>query len=309
MLVSLWRGRPMTIARAVVEAVPKPWGRLHTQPWRHERASKERIGEVWFGRADDEKSELLLKLLFTEQPLSIQVHPDDAIANSIGLPRGKTEAWYILSATPNAEVAIGLKTPLSKRDLRSAISDGSIASLVRWQTAKEGDCFSVPAGTIHAIGAGIVLAEIQQRSDATFRLFDFGRNRELHVEPAVNASHTHPPRAQALPTKLDDDRILLVANPHFSLEKIQLQPQISRRLKVTRESWIFIVEGKATFGEIGASVGESIFAIDESVSIQTGEVGVTFLIGYSGSSRDAVILASKQRENSKKLILHQGGRA
>ena len=98
-----------------------------------------------------------------------------------GWHRGKTEAWYILSAAPGAKIALGLKKRLAPRQLREAVDDGSIAGLVAWRTVLPGDVVSVPAGTIHAIGAGLVIAEIQQRSDATFRMFDFGRKRELHV--------------------------------------------------------------------------------------------------------------------------------
>jgi len=300
----------MTVELSASKTVSKPWGRLDTEPWHHDSISEERVGEIWFSNeVKNEKSELLLKILFTEQPLSIQVHPDDAFASSIGLPRGKAEAWFILSATPNAEVAIGLKAPLSKRDLRSAIANSSIADLVQWHAAKEGDCFSVPAGTIHAIGAGIVIAEIQQRSDATFRLFDYGRNRELHLELAVNASNPNPARAQVIPIRLDDDRILLTTNPHFSLEKIELRQNISRELVVKHECWILIIEGEATFGTIVASVGKSLFVNADSVRIQTGAVAVSFLMGYSGSSRDNAVLRGARRETPKKLILHQGGGA
>ena len=300
----------MTIELAEINVVSKPWGCLETHHCNRHAKTGERVGEIWFNHVlNNESAELLLKILFTEQPLSIQVHPDDEFAKSIGLTRGKTEAWYILSAMPDAEVAIGLKVPLSKRDLRSAISDGSIVDLVQWHKAQVGDCFSVPAGTIHAIGAGIVLAEIQQRSDSTFRLFDYGRNRELHIELAVGASNPTPARAQMLPTRLDDDRILLTSNSQFSLEKIELQPNSSRWFKIKKESWMLVIEGKITFGEIEASVGISVCATDENVKIQTGNEGVTFLIGYAGSSRDTLSLTSSPREVPKKLILYQGGRA
>src|ERR1700712_585039 len=146
---------------------------------------------------------LLLKLLFTTEPLSIQVHPDDDFARSIGLANGKTEAWYILVARPDAQIALGLKHMLSSSQLRSAIADGSIVDMVQWHPARAGDVVFVPAGTIHAIGAGIVLAEVQQRSDATFRLFDYGRQRELHIDNAVAVAIAGPARRQPSPTQLD----------------------------------------------------------------------------------------------------------
>src|SRR3569833_758978 len=108
---------------------------------------------------------LLLKLLFTNEPLSIQVHFVDAYAQSIGLPNGKTEAWYVLSAAPGSKVDLGLKLHLTTQQLRNAIDAGSISDLVAWQAVHTGYTTLVPAGTIHAIGAGLIIAEIQQRSD------------------------------------------------------------------------------------------------------------------------------------------------
>src|SRR6201999_4319940 len=154
---------------------------------------------------------------FTTEPLSIQVHPDDAFARSIGLANGKTEAWYILSAIPGAKVAVGLNYPRSATELRTAITDGSIANIVHWHPVRPGDVIFIPAGTIHAIGAGIVLAEIQQHSDATFRLFDYGRQRELHEDNGVAVAHPWPLRTPCNPTRLTANRTVLVASRHFVL--------------------------------------------------------------------------------------------
>ena len=142
----------MTIEHAIVQARHKPWGSRNLLPWSDISAGDDPIGELWFRRADAAapESALLLKLLFTTEPLSIQVHPDDAFARSIGLANGKTEAWYILSAAPDARVAVGLKRPLPPTELRSAIADGSIADLVRWRPVRRGETIFVPAGTIHA---------------------------------------------------------------------------------------------------------------------------------------------------------------
>ena len=174
----------MAIEHASVQVVRKPWGVADLHPWSDIDGSGDSIGELWFQRADRNAPTpaLLLKLLFTSEPLSIQVHPDDVFARSIGLPNGKTEAWYILSALPNARVAVGLKCRITPHELRASIRDGSIADLVRWRPVAKGDTIFVPAGTIHAIGSGIVLAEIQQYSDATFRMFDYGRQRELNED-------------------------------------------------------------------------------------------------------------------------------
>ena len=167
----------MVAELALAHALPKPWGVVDLFPWSKAGYDGKKIGEIWYGRADNSGVDpsLLLKLLFTSQPLSIQVHPNDVFARSMGLPNGKTEAWYILSATPEAKVALGLSRRLTPQQLREAIEDGSIADLIVWHAVSADDVISVPAGTIHAIGAGLVIAELQQRSDTTFRLFDPGR--------------------------------------------------------------------------------------------------------------------------------------
>ncbi len=195
----------MAIEHACMRVVRKPWGSTDLRPWSEIRHDGVAIGELWFQRADMNAPDpaLLLKLLFTKEPLSIQVHPDDAFAQSIGLAHGKTEAWYILSATPGAKVAVGLKRRLAAPQLRTSIEDGSIADLVHWRRVLKDDVIFVPAGTIHAIGAGLVIAEIQQRSDATFRLFDYGRQRELHVDNAVAVANAGPAECQSVPRRLD----------------------------------------------------------------------------------------------------------
>ena len=227
-----------------------PGGCNDLHPWSLTDGSGDAVGELLFQRADRTAppAALLLKLLFTSEPLSIQVHPDDAFAHSIGLPNGKTEAWYILSATPGAQVAVGLKRHLTPQQLRAAIEDGSIADLVEWRPVTKGDTIFVPAGTIHAIGAGIVLAEIQQRSDATFRLFDYGRQRELHADNAVAASCAGPLQAQSVPRRLTGARTALVASPHFVLERIELPSNSNWELDADRETWLLVLEGHAQVG-------------------------------------------------------------
>src|SRR6266705_4554320 len=227
----------MAIEHARAHTVPKPWGVVDLRPWSNARHDGNAIGEIWYerpgGAAAD--SSLLLKLLFTSQPLSIQVHPDDAFAHSMGLPRGKSEAWYVLSATPEAKVALGLKQRMAPQQLREAVDDGSISNLVVWQAVSPNDVIFVPAGTIHAIGAGLIIAEIQQRSDATFRLFDHGRQRDLHIENAVAAADAGPAHVQGHPSRLTDERTLLISSPYFVVERIELPPNSTRRLDGERE--------------------------------------------------------------------------
>ncbi len=240
----------MAIEHARAHTVPKPWGVVDLRPWSNARHDGNAIGEIWYerpgGAAAD--SSLLLKLLFTSQPLSIQVHPDDAFAHSMGLPRGKSEAWYVLSATPEAKVALGLKQRMAPQQLREAVDDGSISNLVVWRAVSPDDVIFVPAGTIHAIGAGLVIAELQQRSDATFRLFDHGRQRELHIESAMAVANAGPADFRAQPNRLTNERTLLVSNPHFVFEKIDLPPNSAWCLAADRETWLLVISGGARTG-------------------------------------------------------------
>jgi mannose-6-phosphate isomerase len=272
----------VTIEHACTQVVPKPWGSTDLRPWSEFQGDGIAIGELWFQRADITAPgpALLLKLLFTKEALSIQVHPDDAFAQSLGLAQGKTEAWYILSATPGAKVAIGLKGQLTAPQLRASIEDGSIADLVQWHLVLKDDVVFVPAGTIHAIGPGLVIAEIQQRSDVTFRLFDYGRQRELHVDNAVAAAHAGLAECQSIQRRLTDARTLLVASPHFVLERIDLLSKSNWELHAEHETWLFVIEGHARIGLLNAFAGEAKFLDAERTSIKVGVDGLKGLLAY-----------------------------
>lgn len=274
----------MTIELASVEVKPKPWGRTNLLPWNAASTDGEPVGELWFQRTGSAApaTALLLKLLFTAEPLSIQVHPDDAFAQSIGLANSKTEAWYILSAGPRAEIALGLKHALSPSALRAAIADGSIADMVQWHPARAGDVVFVPSGTIHAIGADIVLAEIQQRSDATFRLFDYGRQRELHIDNAVVAAIAGPAPRQPSPIQLDEARKALVVDVHFVLEQVEFLPGSVWTIEVEREAWLLAIGGSAQIGSVELAPGQAIFAERGRADIRVGDRGLTALLAYVG---------------------------
>lgn len=282
----------MAIEHARARILPKPWGVVDLEPWSDARHDGQPIGEIWYERSDQTAAEcsLLLKLLFTSQPLSIQVHPGDAFAHSLALPRGKTEAWYILSAAPDAKVALGLKERVSSRQLREAVEDGSIADLVVWRPVSAGDVVFVPAGTIHAIGAGLVIAELQQRSDTTFRLFDYGRARELHVENAVAVATTGPAEVPAKPTRLTDERALLVSSPHFSFEKIDLPPDSEWSLSAERETWLLVLGGDARIGSFDVVTGDAVYAQSDRVNIRAGATGLVCLLAYTGASPNPDLL-------------------
>ena len=213
---------------------------------------------------------LLLKLLFTREPLSVQVHPGDAFAHSIGEARGKSEAWYVLSAEPGGRIALGLDRRLTSEQLREAIADGSIAKRIAWRQVACGDVVDVPAGSIHAIGAGLVIAEIQQRSDTTFRLFDYGRSRALHVEQAVAVADAGLAPAGPLPKALGPGRTLLVSSPHFILEKIDALPRSKWSVRAPHETWLLLLHGHARIGLLNAFPGEAVFLEDEETTVQAG---------------------------------------
>lgn len=282
----------MAIEHACTHHVYKPWGCTDLRPWSDIHNVNDAIGEIWFQRPDTDApvTDLLLKLLFTQEPLSIQVHPNDAVARSLGLDRGKTEAWYILSATEGAQIALGLKRPLSSVELRGAIEDGSIADLVRWYPVLKDDVVLIPGGTIHALGAGIVVAEVQQRSDTTFRLFDYGRERDIHIDNAVAAADAGPATDQPAPRRMTEARTLLVADSHFILERIDLAANSSWELRVDRETWLLVLDGRAETELLSISIGEAVFLDTDCTFLKAGKNGMRSLLAYAANAPRADLL-------------------
>jgi mannose-6-phosphate isomerase len=282
----------VTVERAFVEIVSKPWGSRNLYPWSKICTNDATIGEIWYEREKptQPEPELLLKLLFTNEALSIQVHPDDAFAQSIGLPHGKTEAWYILAAAPDAQVALGLKQPMTASQLHSAIEDGSFPDFVHWRSVAKDDIVYVPAGAIHSIGPGLVIAEIQQRSDATFRLFDHDRKRELHIEDAVAAARLGPEVQQTVPQRLDDARTVLVTSPYFILERFCLAAKTHWDICAEQETWLFVIEGQAQIEMLNVFVGETLFLQAESTRLRVGASGMKCLLAYRGNTPNPALL-------------------
>lgn len=230
------------------------WGRESLAPYFSEipwteSARKELIGEVWFtftenqtslgiplgqlieqqptvlGKAADPKHPgvcpLLVKLLFTTERLSVQVHPDDEYAEVHHRSLGKTEAWYVMEAEPSAEVAVGFRKKITPERLRSAAVSGEIEQLLDWRKVKPGDVVYTPAGTVHAIGAGLTICEIQENSDITYRLYDYGRPRELHLEHGTKVSDLGPHTADQQPVNLASWRRQLAASDYFRIEHLR----------------------------------------------------------------------------------------
>ncbi|MGZ8350619.1 MAG: class I mannose-6-phosphate isomerase [Allosphingosinicella sp.] len=214
----------MPAVRLERRAVPKVWGRRDAlPPFGAPAANGEPLGEIWFVDADGQAGDgdLLVKYLFTSERLSIQVHPDDAAARAAGHRHGKDEAWIVLQADPGATIGLGLRRPLSRDELRAAALDGRIERLVDWRPVDSGQFLYSPAGTIHALGAGLVVVEIQQNIDLTYRLYDYGRPRELHLDLAIAAARREPSPANGPAEPIGEGRERLAAGPALAIERWQ----------------------------------------------------------------------------------------
>jgi len=232
------------LTRLTPRFVPKVWGSTHLMPWYPDAAEK--IGEVWF--ESNPKPPLLIKFLFTTEALSVQVHPE-----------GKTEMWHILAAEPGAKIAAGFREPITAERLRESALSGEIEKLLEWHDARPGDTFFIPVGTVHAIGAGLTLCEIQQHSDTTYRLFDYGRPRELHLDEGTRVSHLGPHAAR----QNARDRVL-VSCPFFTTEKIRLDGQT----RVEAGRMIVVLDGVLSIGGQKTRAGEAWHADGGAVELQ-----------------------------------------
>lgn len=180
------------------------------------------VGKANYERFGDEFP-LLIKFIDAHQNLSIQVHPTDEIAHRQGKPRGKTEMWYVMDSAPDAMLYNGLKQQITPEEYKAMVEDDTICDALAQYNVKEGDCFFIPAGRIHAIGAGCYLAEIQQTSDVTYRIYDYGRRdkdgnlRELHTKEAAESIDYRvlPDYRQAYTPKKNEGQTL-VECPYFN---------------------------------------------------------------------------------------------
>ncbi|HVI06173.1 MAG TPA: class I mannose-6-phosphate isomerase, partial [Sphingomicrobium sp.] len=239
------------------------------------------IGEIWFAGPAD--LPLLAKYIFTSERLSIQVHPNDTEAQARGLERGKSECWLVLEAEPDAQIGLGLTRSISGEELRSSALDGGIEQLMDWRPVRSGDFLYVPAGTVHAIGAGISLLEFQQNADATFRLYDYGRPRELHLDDAVAVSRPGPYPAELGQHILKAETRVLVSGPHFSLVHIGRDGEANDYL-ADRRRWVLPLAGLATAGGVSATPGECLL-VEPGEPLQ--EPWTRMLVGAAGELKKA----------------------
>jgi len=239
---------------------PRPWGTLDLSPIYPNQKLSERIGEAWltgdnckvsngplawrtlaevskqFGRelvgaagSDPQRFPLLLKFLFPADKLSVQVHPDDTTARGFGEPWGKTECWYVAHARPGSQVALGLKPGVTQREFESAIREQRAEELLNWVDVFAGDMIYVAGGTVHTLGPGPVIVETQQQSDTTYRLYDYGRQRPLHLEQGLASVKERVASGKVIrpaPVEIDGGKNRLsamIAAPYFIVDLFVLK--------------------------------------------------------------------------------------
>lgn len=261
------------------------WGVRDLRPWFDHVAGGDPIGEVWLtgddcaiatgphaGRrleaffkeaqesllgpnAPAPGSPLLIKVIFAREKLSVQVHPDDAMAQKYGFPRGKTECWYALAAEPGAEVAVGLRPGTNLGRIEKQIKDGTLEASLNVLPVAAGDMIFVDAGTVHAIWPGSILLETQQNCDLTYRMFDYGRPRELHIEKSLEATKLAT-RAGKVAPETRDGRTILVDAEYFRVERVRAAGNVTSAALRGMESaptlaYLFAAAGEARVAGAG----------------------------------------------------------
>lgn len=282
---------------------PRPWGRLDLSPIYSQRFS-EKIGESWLtgdhckvrngalagsslsqlaakfqrdlvGDAPQHAGRfpLLMKFLFPQEKLSVQVHPDDEAARAIGEPCGKTECWYVAHAELTAEIGLGLKNGVTRTDFEHSIRENRAEELLNWIKVSAGDMIFVAGGTVHTLGPGSIIVETQQQSDTTFRLYDYGRPRELHLEHGLRVIKERAPSGKVRPmpfTNLDGNGNRfrqLVASEYFAVQKFEISSQQSFSAPEGKSSAQILVSTEGA-GTVLADGHESInFAKGDAVVI------------------------------------------
>lgn len=247
------------------KTVEKPWGKDLLPPPFETPAGK-RIGEIWFVPPTD-LPQLLVKYLFTSEKLSVQVHPSDAETEAMGLGRqGKEECWLVIDAEPGATLGIGFKEPIDADTMRAAALDGSIEDMLVWHPVRAGDFFYIPANTVHAIGGGCSIIEIQQNSDITYRLYDYGRPRELHLEESVAVAKGEP-YGEGLHRHIPAGDVSLVDGPYFRLDQVEGLPSTEQAARYHGCLLVIPRSGKACVEDEPVLPGQCALAhsIDEVV--------------------------------------------
>ena len=272
------------------------WGRDDLKPWYDKSGLTEKIGEAWLtgpeslvetgelaGKTLSEiaplmtcggEFPLLVKILFPNEKLSVQVHPDDAQAKLLGLERGKTECWYVLAAEPGATIACGLLDGSGPTEVEKAVAAGTLESLLKMVPVKVDDMIFVDAGTVHAIGPGVTLLEVQQTCDVTYRLYDYGRPRELHLEAGLAVVKTKTDAGLIAPRQMDGFTRLIDAK-YFVVDRYALQPGATANLENPSAGCIVGLAGSGSVGDVEVFAGRAVVLPKGTSSIETAG-GATF---------------------------------
>jgi mannose-6-phosphate isomerase len=286
----------------------RPWGRTDLRPWYADTGRQHPVGEAWLtgpqsiietgplkGRpfqaavaqsgclspaTGSTEFPLLVKLLFPNDKLSVQVHPDDAYAREMGQSRGKTECWYVLEAEPGAMIALGLKAGATAENVREAIAAGTLEQMVRWVPVSVGDMIFVDAGTVHAIGPGMVLLETQQTCDITFRMYDYGRPRELHVEQALKVMRTETAAGKVAPAAMQGFT-RLIEQKYFVVDRYKVPAGGKVDIAIKNAGCLVSVEGQAVAEPEGS---EPVELLRGQAVVVAADCGRTVVRSASGAT-------------------------
>ena len=247
--------------RLLTSLTDKPWGQVDVPPLAGTDDRNRRIGEVSFTHPAGVSLPVLIKYLYTSERLSIQVHPNDHQARMSGHACGKDEMWIVLEAEPGATIGLGLTRQADANEVTEAIGDGSIVDLVDWRPVQVGDVIHNKAGTIHAAGAGLVLLEVQQSIDLTYRLYDFGRPRELHLEQGLAVSRFEPHFDERDCRLADGVSRVLTEGPHFGAA--WCHGTLPPGLPTSPDHWqLVIVSGQVELYGVPFVAGEAAYTDD-----------------------------------------------
>ncbi len=231
----------------------------------------ELVGEANYERFGNEFP-VLVKILDARDWLSVQVHPDDQLAAERGLGRGKTEMWYVLDAEPGSELISGFSKEITKEEFQERIANGTIKEVMNYEEVKKGDLFFMPAGRVHALGPGILLAEIQETSDTTYRIYDWDRTddkgnpRELHIEESIEAvDYSKSNQAKTLYQRKPKGTTSLVKCPHFTTNLVDVTEPIAKDYSALDSFVILICLDGAV--RLESEVGVEVLTKGETVLI------------------------------------------
>jgi mannose-6-phosphate isomerase len=240
-----------------------------------------------FGADEPGEFPLLMKFLFPRDWLSVQVHPNDIEAQAIGQPRGKNECWYVLSAEPGAKLALGFREPITPTEIERAIHEGKLESKLNYVPVKAGDMVYVEAGTIHAIGPGMIVLETQQYSDTTYRLYDYGRPRELHLKDGLAV--TKPETSAGLVAPVEQDGFTrLISTPYFIVDRFQTSAGASNDLRLSGRMQILVALQDGAF--VRTSTGETVPLPAGRAVVLPGQARLSYML--QGTREAEVIRAA-----------------